>query len=156
MNAIELENEVIPTSKLPSDHPLYLDPAHMKLFLKYIKINSLDEDTCWTWNGAVDKETGYGKFRIGDKIFWAHRIALYNREGAPSNPERKIVRHRCPCKDNLCLRHIKFGTYRDNYVDSILDGTVSRLPKDVSKIFYSDPSENEKLIPVWKNYELKK
>ena len=155
METLEIENDNVQISKLGKDHPLYLDPVHMKLFLSYIRVDGLDENACWVWTGAVDKGEGYGKFRIGKKVYWSHRIAQYNREGVPTGKGDR-VRHRCPCKNRLCMRHLKFGTARDNWVDSILDGTIARMPKDVSAIFYSDESENEKLDSIWKSYESKK
>lgn len=52
---------------------------------------------CWEWTGAINDD-GYGKFRLGRKVVFAHRFA-YERFVAPIPPE--LV------SDHLCRNHAR-------------------------------------------------
>lgn len=49
---------------------LRLSPEVLMRFLAKIR----KDDTHWVWTGYAD-ENGYGQFRVGSKVLWAHRVA---------------------------------------------------------------------------------
>ena len=82
------------------------------------------EDGCWLWKGAFCPDSGYGKFRVGKRIWNTHRLIFEHAYGAlPAG--HNVVRH-CYCRNRLCVRlsHLKSGTWRDNWQDSVRDGTA--------------------------------
>jgi len=86
-------------------------------------------DECWNWTGARCPKSGYGKFRVGSRIWNVHRLVWEQAFGAlPEN--KQVVRHE-RCRNRLCVnvRHLAFGTYRDNWVDSVRDGTAKPFLK---------------------------
>jgi hypothetical protein len=72
---------------------------------------------CWHWNGSKNK-SGYGRFRIEDKVFLAHRISyLIYFENIPDD---KIVLHTCDNPGCVNPKHLMLGTKGDNTRDCIL------------------------------------
>lgn len=84
------------------------------------KVNKTE--TCWLWTGCINKATGYGQFWINGKTHMTHRLSLSHSLGR-SVGTGLVTRHKCTNK--LCLNpeHLQEGTYKDNYADSIIDGT---------------------------------
>jgi hypothetical protein len=73
---------------------------------------------CWLWIGRT--RIGYGRFDIGDKVIYAHRLAWELYRGPI--PEGLHVCHDCdtPC----CVNpdHLFLGTQKDNMQDKIKKG----------------------------------
>jgi hypothetical protein len=71
---------------------------------------------CWNWIGGTSS-AGYGRFRIGDKLYSPHRLSFeWHNEPIPDG---MLICHRC---DNpSCVRpsHLFLGTYSDNLIDAI-------------------------------------
>lgn len=77
-----------------------------------------DEDSCWDWKGARDKD-GYGTLEINGVKVRAHRLGWELQTG-DEIPEGCIVRHYV-CDRPSCCRgsHLRVGTYKQNSEDMI-------------------------------------
>ena len=78
------------------------------------KIDRRSNDECWNWPKPKGKD-GYGFFRIGSKVFVAHRVSweLFN---GPI-PEGRLILHKCDNKWCVNPRHLYLGTHSDNMKD---------------------------------------
>ena len=67
-------------------------------------------DSCWNWKGSCDGH--YGLFRIGKKLFKAHRVAYEIKNGIISDD--KHLDHLC--RNKLCVNpnHLEIVTLREN------------------------------------------
>ena len=73
---------------------------------------------CWEWTAST--WNGYGRFKVGDNMFSAHRLA-YSFVYGPI-PDGMYVCHHC---DNPCCvkpNHLFLGTNSDNQLDSAAKG----------------------------------
>lgn len=82
------------------------------------KVNKTD--SCWFWIAGTNKR-GYGTFRIGKRVYLAHRVAYVQAKG--QIPDDLIIRHKCPGVHNKETRrcvnpdHLEPGTDADNGAD---------------------------------------
>ena len=83
---------------------------------------------CWIWTGAVETDSGYGRFHAGggrrSHIVAAHRWSYAAAFGVPLD-ELDTVRHDCDerfCVNPACLRT---GTRADNIADQIRRGRAT-------------------------------
>ncbi len=85
--------------------------------------------TCWEWDGA-HQERGYGKFRIGQKQYYAHRVSAWlagmiPTPAAPSRFDQHIkgfVLHHCDNPKCVKPEHLWIGNTSDNQKDCYLKG----------------------------------
>ncbi len=80
------------------------------------------EDACHLWTASVNA-AGYGNFRADGKMQLAHRWA-FNRFVRKLS-DKEVVRHRCdnpPCQN---LRHLTYGSPRDNSRDMLERGRAA-------------------------------
>lgn len=90
----------------------------------WAKVKVGKPSACWPWQGGANND-GYGRFKIGGRLFSPHRVAWEIANGAI--PERDgyhgtVIRHAC---DNpLCCnwRHLKTGSQADNVLDMDVQG----------------------------------
>lgn len=83
----------------------------------WAKVNIRAPDECWEWL-AFKLSSGYGRFRVGDKIELAHRVAWSIING--SIPEGKLILHKCDNRSCCNPNHLYCGNYSDNISDRSL------------------------------------
>ena len=81
------------------------------------KIRKSDE--CWLWTAAQDKD-GYGRFRLGDNVVFAHRVAYEAQNGSVSDDI--CVLHNCDNPPCVNPEHLFVGTKADNNHDKRVKG----------------------------------
>lgn len=84
------------------------------------KVRKAGPNDCWLWTGGRFTETGYGSFRIDDRMTTAHRAAWILTNGPiPTGPgyHGTCVLHRCDTR--LCVNpaHLFLGSNTDNISD---------------------------------------
>lgn len=82
------------------------------------------EDVCWLWTGAINS-SGYGHFRVADKIRGAHQI-VYDLLVA-AIPDGLYVLHTCDNRACCNPKHLFLGTHQDNMDDMAQKGRRIRL-----------------------------
>lgn len=85
-------------------------------FLSHI----IKKEDCWSWDSTT--RFGYGKFRIKDKEYMAHRVSYYLNFGI--DPKDLFVCHKCD--NRICVKpeHLFLGSNRDNMQDALLKGRM--------------------------------
>lgn len=89
---------------------------------------------CWNWTGPADGHK-YGHVLVDGKMQKTHRLALAAVEGPLT--EGLVVRHLC--HNTLCCnpKHLKEGTQKENYNDSLAKHMEARyVPVQVLGITY--------------------
>lgn len=73
-------------------------------------------DGCWVWTGSV-KSSGYGQFRVGDRVRSAHRVAYELEHG--DIPADLVLDHLC--RNRRCVRpsHLEAVTQRTNVLRGV-------------------------------------
>jgi hypothetical protein len=74
------------------------------------------ESQCWLWT-ASKNNSGYGGFRVGSKIFRAHRFS-YEYFNGPLNSNLEIC-HNCDNKGCVNPTHLRQDTKSSNTIDKI-------------------------------------
>ena len=75
-------------------------------------------DTCWIW--AANKWRGYGKIRINNINYRAHRVAYELFKGAI--PKGKLVCHTCDNPSCCNPKHLFLGSQQENIRDMVKKG----------------------------------
>ena len=94
-------------------------------FDRFLSKISKTESGCWLWT-ASKVTSGYGKFRYNGKQVMAHR-ASYMMHNNCEIPKDIMVCHKCDVPACVNPDHLFLGTNRDNRLDSINKGRVSRF-----------------------------
>lgn len=79
-------------------------------------------DGCWEWLASKNPK-GYGKCRLGDKNYLAHRLSFSFFNGPI--PEGDFVLHRCDNPSCVNPAHLFLGTAKDNSNDRDAKGRVA-------------------------------
>ncbi len=82
------------------------------------------EGSCWLWvRGKTNG--GYGKFKRGGKMYYAHRVAL--QWATQKSGRRRLATHGT-CHARACVNpaHLDWQTYKGNAADKVRDGTLIR------------------------------
>lgn len=76
---------------------------------------------CWLWLGSKTL-TGYGYFRVGNKMKRAHRVSFELFKG--NIPGNLYVLHACDNPSCVNPNHLSLGTQKDNMRDMIGKGRL--------------------------------
>lgn len=88
----------------------------------------VDPSGCWLWSGAVQRDTGYGRFGMNSaRVEYAHRAAWLLFRGPI--PEGLCVCHRCDVRICVNPEHLFLGTAKDNMRDASTKGRI-RIPRE--------------------------
>lgn len=90
----------------------------------FSKVNKTD--SCWLWTSAKHRN-GYGCFTMNKKDNSAHRLSWLL--AGHTIPEGHLIRHKCRNRHCVNPEHLETGTYKENQMDRVRDGTDSRGEK---------------------------
>ena len=92
-----------------------------------LELHSIPEPNtgCKIWTGAVNLQ-GYGKLKVGDKYFQAHRLAL-ECSGVDISGGL-LALHKCDVTFCIEETHLYAGTHKQNTADMIERGRHSPPP----------------------------
>src|ERR1700761_8106656 len=80
---------------------------------------------CWNWQASVSLgPEKYGRFKIKDVMFYAHRIAYYINYGV--DPIELQVNHTCDNPSCVNPNHLYLGTVADNSRDMVERGRSAK------------------------------
>jgi hypothetical protein len=77
---------------------------------------------CWNWIGGKTK--GYGAFRVGSRVYRAHRISYHLAYG--ECPDDLMIMHACDNPRCVNPSHLTLGTCADNLHDMVVKGRSNR------------------------------
>lgn len=106
-----------------------MSPEDIARYWKFVeKID--DVSVCWPWKGHPTT-TGYGAFRVGRKMYGAHRIAymLCYPEGSVGLMADFMVLHRCDNRPCCNPNHLFLGDHTDNMRDAFAKKRIPRIGK---------------------------
>ena len=88
----------------------------MNIFMRFKKYIAYKDDGCWLWTGYRN-EDGYGRFRVGKKLWNAHRLSYSLFIG--KIPDEIQVLHHCDNPPCVNPDHLFLGTQIDNINDMV-------------------------------------
>lgn len=113
---------VAPRSKRPPPRPFreLLPPIDERKFWYSLGLRPKGE--CWNWLWGKNAQ-GYGRVKIGGKLYSAHRIAFAIAKGDELvHGAKRLVLHSCDNPSCCNPEHLRLGSYRDNMQDMLSRG----------------------------------
>jgi len=100
--------------------------------LFWSNVSVCGDDECWNWKLSVDRY-GYGKVRIGGKIYISHRVAymIHSNTEIPSSVQ---VLHSCDNSRCCNPKHLRPGDHLENMKDRVFRNRQSRTRLNVRKM----------------------
>jgi len=110
-------------------------------------------DSCWKWKGTKSS-TGYGMFYDGQKPVKAHRLSYQFFKGRLLCTESLLH----SCSNRICVNpeHLRIGTARENWKDSLAIGSAAVGYKNgSSKLNREQVDQIRSMYIPWKMGSLK-
>lgn len=85
-----------------------------RFWSKVGKTGTVEYPNCWIWMAYRNKK-GYGRFRVQNKMWLAHRVSWSLSNG--EIPKGKQILHKCDNPPCVNPDHLKLGTSVDNMRD---------------------------------------
>lgn len=103
-------------------------PTDMDRLQKFFKPG--EADACWPWIGAVNKQTGYGMFRLNGTTVSAPRAVLI----LSGNVDMTGMDARHKCDNRICVNpnHLEPGSHKENMQDAVKRNRVCKGDKRVN------------------------
>ena len=100
-------------------------PAQAGWFFLYKRLlNRVNKtNSCWLWNGAKNRNNGYGRIKISGNVKSTHRLSYKLFKG--KIPKGMLVCHSCDIKSCVNPNHLFLGTHSDNLRDAFKKGIAS-------------------------------
>lgn len=96
------------------------DDKTVRRFLSKVRF-SIFKDGCWEWTACRQSRNGYGRFSVGRRTRFAHRVAWEIENGVPV-PVGMDVCHRCDNARCVNPDHLFVASHKDNMHDMIQKG----------------------------------
>lgn len=90
----------------------------------WAKVERCGDDECWPWIGAVSGK-GYGRFKMGPRLYSTHRIAYELETGTIPRMKDGFpaeIMHSCDNPPCCNPRHLSVGTRSENMIDMAQKG----------------------------------
>src|SRR3990167_404567 len=132
------------------------------------KVDKKTDEKCWEWLGTFSGG-GYGRFRMGNDVAYAHRISWILKNGEFDRGESYhgiCVLHKCDNRKCVNPNHLFLGTQKENIVDMFQKGRKimkygSEHPRPAAKLSESQVKiirsmystrkyTQQKLSEIWK------
>ncbi len=98
-----------------------LEEIAIQRFKQKVKFLLPDSNGCIIWPYHIMSK-GYGRVRVKDKCFRAHRIAFMAKNG--NIPRGLHVCHTCDVRNCVNPNHLFLGTDKDNMLDGSRKGSI--------------------------------